>query len=133
MVILKVASRSNPNSVSGAIAGALVFLQIIVVFHLFCAGILCFAVESVPDVFEALKAIIFNFAGAYRLNMALLMPLIVVLCPLFLIEFFQYKTDDETVVLKWPLLVRGLVYYFLFYFIVLYGDFSAQRYYYFQF
>ena len=46
---------------------------------------------------------------------------------------FQYKTNDEMVIFRWPVLVRVAVYYVMLYAIIMYGDFSAQKYYYFQF
>ena len=106
------------------------FLKMLLIFHIFCVGILFFAVGSSAAVLNALRSIIFRFSNPYN-NLAILFILYTGM--LILIEYFQYRRDDEFVVFKWPFLVRGLVYYLILYSIILCGDFNAQRYYYFQF
>ena len=116
------------------LSNGLVAIQILVVFHLFCVGILFFAVQSAPDVFTALRSIVLRFDTLRWVYFGPIGPILVLLIlPLLIVEYFQYRSNDETIVLKWPILVRGVVYYLLLYSIIMYGDFSAQRYYYFQF
>ena len=52
---------------------------------------------------------------------------------LFAVEYLQYRKKDEMAIVKLPALAQGLIYYILLYTIILLGDFSVQRYYYFQF
>lgn len=109
--------------------------QIIVVFHLFCIGILFFIEGSTTQVFTAFHSIIFDFKISHlqSLNLAVLWVTLACVFPLVLMEYFQYRNDDEMIVFRWPVLVRGMVYYLILYAIIFYGDFSAQKYYYFQF
>ncbi len=104
----------------------------VIIFHLFCVGIICFAAGSMSEVMASLSSIFFNFDAAIQLNPVLLLPALF-LVPLVIIEFAQYRNEDEMAVLKWPLAAKAGMYYFLLYTLILYGDFSAQKYYYFQF
>ncbi|MBU4488053.1 MAG: MBOAT family protein [Candidatus Omnitrophica bacterium] len=117
------------------LAGSLLTGQILTVFHLFCIGILFFAAESTAQAFGALYSIFFNFkiGHLYTMHMPTLAAISMCIFPMMLIEYFQYRTNDEMVVFRWPAPVRGLVYYVILYLIIFYGDFGAQKYYYFQF
>jgi len=108
-------------------------LRMFFVFHLFSIGIIFFAVQSTPEVFTALQRIALDLMSPYRLDMGMLSLLFINIAPLLLMEYFQYKNDNETIILTWPTLVRGVIYFIILYSIILYGDFSAQKYYYFQF
>jgi len=108
-------------------------LKRLFVFHLFCIGILFFAVESAPKMFAVLNAITADFLTPHGVDFGLMGRVLLTILPLLIIEYFQYKGDDETIVFTWPLFARCAVYYVVLYSIILYGDFGAQRYYYFQF
>ena len=124
-------NRFRPNERFSS--GVWDILKTLAVFHLFCIGIIFFAVETTPEVFTAIQRIIVDLASPYRLDMGMLAKLLVLIVPLIFMEYFQYKTDSETFIFTWPALVRGLFYFAILYSIILYGDFSAQKYYYFQF
>lgn len=115
------------------IANPWLALQIVIVFHIFSIGLLFFAASSTSQVLTALQGMIFRFSQAYAFDPKLFVMATILLSPLLLIEFFQHKKNDEMVVLKWPLAVRGILYYILLYSTITYGNFTAQRYYYFQF
>lgn len=138
-VLLVIYSRIRPylrviRPKNRILSGGLLLLQILLVFHLFCIGILFFAAETMPDVITAIRSILFNFTTFTQEDFRiLLLPVIMLIFALLIIEYFQYKSDSETIVLTWPTVVRGIVYFIILYSIILYGDFSAQRYYYFQF
>lgn len=108
-------------------------LQILLVFHLFCVGIIFFAVTSTKEVFFVIRQIVFGFAGGFRYSLNVLALMAGLMIPFLIIEFFQYKSGDEAVVFRWPIGIRIFTYYLILYLTILYGDFGAQRYYYFQF
>lgn len=137
-VILVVYSRIRPylNSIrpkNQLLSNSWLAFQIFVVFNLFCIGILFFAAQSVPQALAILHNTVFGFFLPQQFNINMVTPIILLLFPLVALEWFQYKNDDEMVIFRWPVLVRGFVYYILLYTIIMYGDFSAQKYYYFQF
>lgn len=107
--------------------------KMLFIFHIFCVGILFFAVKSPSEVLTALKKIVFDFSTIYDYIILAIVQAIVFVVPLLVMEYFQYKSDNELVVFKWPALIRSIVYFIVFYSIIMYGDFSAQKYYYFQF
>lgn len=107
--------------------------QALIVFNVFAIGILFFACPSMAQVLSSLQGIAFRLGQPFKFDPNLVVMAGILLVPLLLIEFFQYRTNDETNILKWPIAIRGIVYFVLLYSIIIYGDFSAQRYYYFQF
>jgi D-alanyl-lipoteichoic acid acyltransferase DltB (MBOAT superfamily) len=107
--------------------------KVLLVFHLFCIGILFFAAETTPEVFLILRSIVLGWAKGLSYSTSFIAFLIATIIPLALIEYFQHRDDDKTAIFRAPVLVRALVYYVLFYLIISYGDFNAQKYYYFQF
>lgn len=122
----------RPKS-GGIISKGLQLFNTFFVFHLFCIGILFFAADSTGHVFRILNGISSGTFMLSQLNIkavGLALPLI---GSLVVMEYFQYKRADEMVIHKWPPLMRACVYYLILYGIILYGDFAAQRYYYFQF
>lgn len=121
----------NPRNVLAA--RTLVAAQIFLVFNLFCLGILFFGVDSASQVFTAWQKVFFNFGTSQLYNFDLAVWTVILLVPLLLMEYFQRRDDDEMVIFKWPVVVRGIVYYVLLYLIIMYGDFGAQKYFYFQF
>jgi len=114
-------------------SGPMNMLKMLLVFHLFAIGMLFFAVNSAPEVIAALSAITRDIFSPYGIDFGLMLQVIVLIAPLLLMEYFQYKSNDELVIFNWPTLTRGVVYFLIFYFIIFYGDFGAERYYYFQF
>ncbi|MCG2704889.1 MAG: MBOAT family protein [Candidatus Omnitrophica bacterium] len=112
---------------------SVIIAQVLLVFNLFCVGLLFFAVNSTAGVIAILRSILFSFAPSSLMNLDYIVWAFILIVPLLLIEYFQDRRNDEMVVLKWPILARAVVYYILLYSIILYGDFGAQKYFYFQF
>ena len=137
-IIIVIYSRLRPylrliNPKNIVAAKSLIALRVITIFNLFSLGILFFALERVSQVFAAWHKIFFNFGTSRLCNFDFAIWMIILLVPLFLIEYFQRKNDDEMIIFKWPALARGVVYYILLYSIIMYGNFNAQKYFYFQF
>ena len=53
--------------------------------------------------------------------------------PLVLIQFIQFRTGDLLIVRRWPVVAQAVFYLICFYYIVLFGQFDAQSFIYFQF
>jgi len=107
--------------------------QILVVFNLFSLGLVFFAAPSLPEAFIVFHNIFFNFSHPFRIGYGTVVLLAMLLAPLLVLEYFQHRSDDELILFKWPVLARAALYYALIYLLIVYGDFSVQKYYYFQF
>ncbi|MGB2706007.1 MAG: MBOAT family O-acyltransferase [Candidatus Omnitrophota bacterium] len=138
-VILVIYSRIRPyllligGKEKNFLSGIWLTLKILLVFHLFSVGILFFAAETTPQVFEILHSIATGLFSPAYFNTYISTLFLLLALPVLFVEFFQYRKDDELALFKWPILARAAVYYVLLYLIIMYGDFSAQKYYYFQF
>ncbi len=115
------------------IARILTLVQVLFIFNLFSLGILFFAADSSQAVLKAWYNIFFNFGSLSLAGFELGVWAVMLLVPLLLMDYFQYKSNNEMIIFKWPIPVRAAIYYLIFYSIVMYGDFSAQKYFYFQF
>lgn len=118
---------------SRILAGSWTTLQVLAIFHIFCVGILFFALPSAAAVLDVLRRIGAGLVTGFAASLPITALFTFYTAFLFIIEYFQYRDNDEMAVFRWPTLARGLVYFILLYTIILFGDFSAQRYYYFQF
>ncbi len=107
--------------------------SVVLTFNLFCAGLLCFAADSMNDVIEIVRRVLLDFRPHGQPDPALIFLVGLVLLPVMALEYFQYKKDDEFLVFRWPFWSRAAVYYLMFYSIIFFGVFSARQYYYFQF
>lgn len=115
-------------------AAALRVLHTVGFFHLVCIGWLLFRAESLQQIGLMLSALFTNFAWPSRIILENLMAAILFFGGLMMvIEWFQFKTGDLYVVLKWPLPVRVAVYLLMFYGLVIFGVQDAQSFIYFQF
>jgi D-alanyl-lipoteichoic acid acyltransferase DltB (MBOAT superfamily) len=105
-------------------------LRIFVTFHLVCLGWLIFRASSLDQVMGMLRAIVGRPAIP---RAAYLVPAAVTIIPLFVVQLFQYLSDDLDVISRTPWYVRSVFYTACFYAIVLGGEFGGQQFIYFQF
>lgn len=100
-------------------------------FHLVCYGWLIFRGQSMQQIFQMTKNILFLRGPV---DVSLLLPLLSYAGPLLLIELFQYKLkrDDLHRAERVPVWIKCLVYSIYFYLLVFYGG-SAESFIYFQF
>ncbi|UCE60913.1 MAG: MBOAT family protein [Phycisphaerales bacterium] len=98
-------------------------------FHLTCVGWLIFRAESVEQIPRMLAAAVTSFS----LTGSGIKTLVAYALPLVLLQVAQYYKDDLLLVLRWPVLARGLAYCAMFYGLVLYGGRSDAPFIYFQF
>jgi alginate O-acetyltransferase complex protein AlgI len=105
-------------------------LRVFVTFHLVCLGWLIFRASSMEQVAGMLRAMIQRPAIPAA---AYLVPVAAAIIPLWLVQFFQYASDDLDVIARTPWYVRSVFYTACFYAIVLGGEFGGQQFIYFQF
>ena len=121
----------NKSRISERFPRAWKILSAVFVFHLFAFGLLFFAAGSLGDAWTSMRVVFSGVPGSVNFSFIGFMALLA--APLFCIDFFIFKTDDEWAVFRLPAWGRGIVYFFMFYLIVFYGVFSAREYYYFRF
>jgi D-alanyl-lipoteichoic acid acyltransferase DltB (MBOAT superfamily) len=117
-------------------AGISSAVRMLIMFTLFSAGLIFFAVNSSREAFSAIHDMIFNLSRAFsfgQFRSFYIGMMAIFLLPMAVIEYFQYRADDELVIFRWPAPLRAIIYYLLFYLIIIYGVFSVQKFYYFQF
>jgi len=127
------AALTVKNRTLSAVSSA---LKTFAMFILFSLGLVFFAANSTWESLFAFRDIIFNFSKPFHpgsLGSFYIGMIAIFLMPMIIIEYFQYRSDDELIIFKWPALLRGVIYYGLLYLIMIYGVFSVQKYYYFQF
>ncbi len=104
--------------------------RIVVTFHLVCFGWLIFASKSLQQVGGMLTAIV-KRPSIPEANY--LVPVLIVVLPLFLVQLAQYLTKDLNIVARTPWYVRSLFYTACFYAFVLGGNFGGSKFIYFDF
>ncbi|HNR93372.1 MAG TPA: MBOAT family O-acyltransferase [Kiritimatiellia bacterium] len=115
-------------------AAALRVLHTVAFFHLVCLGWLLFRAESLHQIGAMLSALFTGFVWPSQLVLEHLVAAILFFGGLMMvIEWFQFRSSDLYVVLKWPLPVRVAVYLLMFYGLVIFGVQDAQSFIYFQF
>ncbi|MGD9873492.1 MAG: MBOAT family protein [Kiritimatiellia bacterium] len=115
-------------------ADALRVVHTIGFFHLVCLGWLLFRAESLSQIGSMLSALFTNFVWPDQAVLTNLLAAIFFFGGLMMIiEWFQFRTSDLYVVLKWPVAVRVIVYLLMFYGLVIFGVQDAQSFIYFQF
>jgi D-alanyl-lipoteichoic acid acyltransferase DltB (MBOAT superfamily) len=107
---------------------------IVIMFHVTCYGWLIFRAESVHQIAQLSKNLVFGGPAAPGLNMEMQMyQLVFYTALLLLIHAYEAIRNDLTAVLKLPAVVRYPVYATLFYCTVFWGDFGGAQFIYFQF
>ena len=111
------------------------FMRRLLMFHLWCIGCTIFRATSTE---HALRIVgdLFTFSGANETVMTSAFAferLAFFAGPLLLFQCFQFSKKNLDIVFKWPWPVRGLIYAFLFIWMVVFGNFHGQEFYYFQF
>jgi len=110
------------------------YLRIIFFFHVVCVGWLIFRATSLEQLFEMLRALIFNFNLSIDSGwMEPLRQLFLYTFVLLVMNIFQYRSRDLLCVLKAPAVLRSAVYVVVFYAVVIFGLNYAQSFIYFQF
>jgi hypothetical protein len=93
-------------------------------------GWLIFRAHSMDQLRGMLQAIVYRPAIPAA---SYLVPVLVIILPLYAIEFAQYKAKDLNVIARTPWYVRSVFYAACFYAFVLGGNFGGSQFIYFQF
>lgn len=110
-------------------------VSMVVFFHLICISWLLFRADSIVQAGAMLSTLLTGWAN-WPDEATLLYQSFTLLfygLPLFAMEWWQYRSGDPLVALKAPRIVRAVLYIFLFYGIVIFGENNAQSFIYFQF
>ncbi len=115
-------------------AGALKVFNIMLLFNFVALSGLLFRGQSMEQVGQMALGLATNLVlpGADWMADTLKAMLLFVL-PLMIVDFMQYRSDDQLVVLRWPVPVRAAVYVVLFYSLTIFGVNYGQDFIYFQF
>ena len=105
-------------------------VRIVCTFVMVCFGWLIFRAHSMEQLRGMLQAIVYRPAIPAA---STLVPILVVILPLYAIEFAMYKSQDLNVVARTPWYVRSVFYAACFYAFVLGGNFGGSQFIYFQF
>lgn len=105
-------------------------VRIVCTFAMVCFGWLIFRAHSMDQLRGMLQAIVYRPAipAAH-----ILVPVLVVILPLYAMQFAQYQTKDLNIVARTPWYVRSVFYAACFYAFVLGGNFGGSQFIYFQF
>lgn len=106
-------------------------LAILFFFQLVCYGWLIFRAESASQIYDMTIALL---KGIDWIEFSEDLPrLLFYILPLFVVQAFQYASNNLNVFLKTPTLVRTLFYLGCFYGVLVFGNFSSNDFIYFQF
>ncbi len=108
-------------------------IRIIFFFHLICLGWLIFRAQSLTQIVSILQGIFGNFQLITGWENLIRTRFIMFVWLLLAIQYLQYRKDDLLAVLKLPALIRGVIYFIIYYLIMVYGVEGGKEFIYFVF
>jgi alginate O-acetyltransferase complex protein AlgI len=105
----------------------------LLMFQVTCYGWLIFRAESMSQVARFTRLLFTDFRVTMTTVDSLLVPLLWIVAPLMLVHVYQARRDNEDAPLALPMIVRYALYAAVFYFVLLWGDFTGAQFIYFQF
>ena len=105
----------------------------ILMFQVTCYGWLIFRAESVSQLARFTRLLFTDFRPTATTVDSLLIPMLQLIGPLMLVHIYQARHNDEDAPLRWPIVARYALYGAVFYFVLLWGDFTGAQFIYFQF
>ncbi len=108
-----------------------VWVRIFFMFQLIAFGMMIFRAQSASHLFFLLHRLIFQFNGGAP--KALLFQFLAFACPVFIIQFGQYKTGDLMFIYHRHWLVKTVIYAIMLHLILGWGVMSTEEFIYFQF
>jgi alginate O-acetyltransferase complex protein AlgI len=109
------------------------FLLGVLMFQVTCYGWLIFRAESLQQLTRFTRVLFTDFRPTAATIDSLLIPLLQLVLPLMVVHVYQARHDDEDAPLQWPIVWRYALYGAVFYFVLLWGDFTGAQFIYFQF
>ena len=105
----------------------------ILMFQVTCYGWLIFRAESLAQLGRFTRLLFTDFRPTATTVDSLLIPMLQLVLPLMVVHIYQARHDDEDAPLGWPIVWRYALYGAVFYFVLLWGDFTGAQFIYFQF
>jgi alginate O-acetyltransferase complex protein AlgI len=102
-------------------------------FQVTCFGWLIFRAESWQQIVRFTRLLLTDLRPTPETWASLAAPALLVLIPLLFVHTFQARRGTESAPLTWPRPVRYALYGFVFYLVLLWGDFEGAQFIYFQF
>jgi D-alanyl-lipoteichoic acid acyltransferase DltB (MBOAT superfamily) len=124
---------SQFRKTSAASSDSFLFLRIFLMFQITCIGWLVFRANSLEQIETMSHSLVFGEYQPTTKSTALLKQIIFFAAPLMLIQFYNWKHNNQFAVLDLNNAKKILLSLFLIYSIVFWGEFGAQQFIYFQF
>jgi alginate O-acetyltransferase complex protein AlgI len=108
-------------------------IRMVFMFHMTCYGWLIFRAESFNQIVEFTKSLLFNLGEITQVSIYNLKFVGFYIAPLIIIQIIQVVKKDQYAIARFSLLIQSLVYTLMYLIIMLFGEFHAQEFIYFQF
>lgn len=105
----------------------------LVMFHVTCYGWLIFRAQSASQVGDFTQRLATDLTMTATTWNTLLLPLLLIVCPLLVVHIYQARHDDELAVLRLPVALRYAVYGAVGWLTLVFGNFQGGEFIYFQF
>ena len=123
-----------PSPKTAFLAKSFFILRVILFFQLVCYGWLIFRAQSVSQIINMTKSLIFNFhISQINISLNILAGIIFYLWLLIIIQIFQYSKNDLLIPFKSKIFIRTISYITIFYLLLVYGGGGGKEFIYFQF
>lgn len=108
-------------------------IRMVLMFHMTCYGWLIFRAESFSQIVEFTKSLLFDLDEITQVSIYNLKFVGFYITPLIIIQIIQVVKKDQYAIARFSLLIQSLVYTLMYLIIMLFGEFHAQEFIYFQF
>jgi D-alanyl-lipoteichoic acid acyltransferase DltB (MBOAT superfamily) len=109
------------------------FIKVILFFQLSCLGLLIFRSADMGQLYNMLRALVFNFKISNNLPYGIFAQVVFFIVPFSLIELIQFVKKDLLVVHKSPTYIKIIFYVLYFYLILFFGVSHGPAFFYVQF
>jgi D-alanyl-lipoteichoic acid acyltransferase DltB (MBOAT superfamily) len=107
-------------------------VKALIMFHVTCLGWLLFRARSMRQVWQVLRAIIFDFPGPEPLHAAV-WGIALYILPLLVILAVQKRAEDPMAIARMPVVPRWLILCAMYALLAVYGRYDSHAFIYFQF
>lgn len=130
---LYVAKDRISRNKSRALKNLLIAVNVVFMFHVTCYGWLIFRAESFQQISDMTLSITNNFHGISTAALLNIQEIFFYTTLLILIQWQQFKHNDNYILLRQPIWLQSLVYSMLLICIIMFGAFESTEFIYFQF
>lgn len=107
--------------------------KVLFMFQITCIGWLIFRAKSVDQILNFLNSMFFNISAYSPAILYYSLQLAFWVLPLLIIQYFQYRLGSQNSLRRFPRVSRYAIYLGIYYCIVVFGQFGAKEFIYFQF